>query len=115
MSSSIARHMPRDCGSTPRPRAVVWEEQPTSRTSLAYQLWHFFWLGNSSFVTRREIRRTSPFRMFVQGGNQVRRALTRPVARVLRGQNPQLRYSLAATLNGIGLMVGVFGLRVSHH
>lgn len=97
------------------PRAVVWEEQPPTRTSLAYQLWHFFWLGNSSFVTRHGIRETSPARMFLQGGNQVRRALTRPIARVLRGQSPQLRYSLAVTLNGIGLMAGIFGLRVSHH
>jgi glycosyltransferase involved in cell wall biosynthesis len=97
------------------PRAVVWEEQPPARTSLRYQLWHFFWLGNSSFVTRKETRQTSVLRMLLQGGNQVRRGLVRPILRLARGRSPQLRYSLATILNGVGQMAGVLGVRVAHH
>jgi succinoglycan biosynthesis protein ExoM len=97
------------------PRAVVWEEQPPARTSLRYQLWHFFWLGNSSFVTRKETRQASALRMLLQGGNQVRRGLVRPALRLARGRSPQLRYSLATILNGVGQVAGVLGVRVSHH
>jgi glycosyltransferase involved in cell wall biosynthesis len=97
------------------PRAVVFEEQPPSRTTLRYQLWHFFWMGNSSFVTRRGTRQASPARMVLQGGNHMRRALARSLARVARGRRPHVRYCLASLLFGTGMMLGALGLRVSHH
>lgn len=97
------------------PQAVVLETQPASRTSLKYQLWHFLWLGNSSFVTRLETRQASSLRMLLQGGNQIRRALVRPIGRMLGGSGPQARYGLASVLFGIGIIAGAIGIRVSHH
>jgi glycosyltransferase involved in cell wall biosynthesis len=97
------------------PAAIVFEEQPPSRTTFRYQLWHFFWMGNSSFVTRRGTREASPARMVLQGGNHMRRALVRSLARVLRGRGPHARYCLASLLFGTGMMLGALGLRVSHH
>lgn len=97
------------------PRAVVFENEPRSRTTLRYQLWLFFWLGNSSLATRRATREASSWRMLLQGGNHVRKALVRPVGRILRGRGPQARYCLASVLFGAGMMLGALGLRVSHH
>jgi hypothetical protein len=97
------------------PRAVVFENEPASRTTLKYQLWHFFWLGNSSFATRRGTGEASPPRMVLQGGNHVRKALARSLARLLRGRGPQARYCLASLLFGTGMMLGALGIRVSHH
>jgi hypothetical protein len=96
-------------------RADVFENEPVSRTSLGYQLWLFFWLGNCSYLTRLETGQATPFRMFLQGGNQIRRALLGPIARMSNRQTPQLRHCLASILFGVGLMIGPLGIRVSHH
>lgn len=95
--------------------AVVYENEPPSRATLAYQLWLFLWLGNGSYVTRRETAQATPLRMFLQGGNHVRKALQRPLSRVFRGQPPQLRYCLADVLYGLGELLGVLGVRIPHH
>jgi glycosyltransferase involved in cell wall biosynthesis len=96
-------------------RAAVFENEPASRTTLGYQLRHFFWLGNASYLTRLETADATPFRMFLQGGNQIRKALLRPIGRMWNRQTPQLRYCLALILYGVGLMVGPLGIRVPHH
>ena len=96
-------------------RAEVFENEPMSRATLAYQLRHFFWLGNSSYLTRLETGAATPFRMFLQGGNQIRKAVVRSIRRLWRGQTPQLRYCLALILHGAGLMLGPLGLRARHH
>ncbi len=94
-------------------RAVVYENEPASRATLAYQLRLFFWHGNSAYVTC--VRRGDhPLRMFRHGGRRVLSALGRPVARLARGEPPQLRYSLASVLWGVGAMSGLLGVRVSH-
>lgn len=95
-------------------RAEVIEIEPESRATLSYQLRHFFWLGNSSFLTRREIGGTKPLRMFLQGVNKVRKGFLHAIGRMWNRQNPQLRYSLALILYGVGLMIGPLGIRVSH-
>jgi GT2 family glycosyltransferase len=94
-------------------QAVVYENEPPSRANLAYQLRLFFWHGNSSYITsvRNGIR---PSRMFVNGVNSLRLALIRPVARVCRGQRPQLRYCIASALHAVGKMVGPLGIQVRH-
>lgn len=94
--------------------ATVFENEPPERLTLGYQLRLFFWLGNSSYLTRYETGLASRPRMVLQAGNQVAKGLARPIGRMLRGQSPQLRYSLALVLYGIGLASGPLGLRVSH-
>jgi len=96
-------------------RAAVFENEPLSRTTLRYQLRLFFWLGNNSCLWRVETGRATSLRVFLHGGNQVVKALLRPVGRMLRWQSPQLRYCLALILFGFGLMVGCLGIRVPHH
>lgn len=94
-------------------RAVVYENEPPSRATLGYQLRMFFWFGNSSFLTSVRAG-VSPARMFLHGGKLVAKALLRPLARLGRGQPPQLRYCLASVLRGGGVMSGALGVRVRH-
>ncbi|WP_426442346.1 glycosyltransferase family 2 protein [Bradyrhizobium genosp. P] len=94
-------------------RAAVYENEPAERATLAYQLRVHFWHGNSSYVTSVRTG-ISSFRMFLHAANSLRKAVARPVERLLRGQSLQWRYSLALVLHSLGKMVGVFGFRVSH-
>jgi glycosyltransferase involved in cell wall biosynthesis len=94
-------------------RAVVHENEPASRATLGYQLRLYFWHGNSAYITC--VRRGAhPLRMFRHGAGRVLSALGRPVARLARGEPPQLRYGLASVLWGLGAMSGLLGVRVAH-
>jgi succinoglycan biosynthesis protein ExoM len=94
-------------------RGFVYENEPPSRATLAYQLRLFFWHGNSSYVTS-VFQGVLPARVFLHGVNSMRQALWRPITRLARGQRPQLRYCLASVLHAFGKMSGPFGLRVEH-
>jgi len=94
-------------------RAVVYENEPPSRATLAYQLRLFLWHGNTSYVT--SVRSgTHPVRMFIHGVNSLRQSLVRPIVRVCQGENPQLRYCLASALHAVGKMIGPLGIRIQH-
>ena len=97
------------------PDAVIYENEPQSRLTLAYQLRLFLWMGNSSYLTRLATGEAGALRMLLQGANTSRKALLRPMGRLIQGRNPQVRYSLACFLNGIGTMLGVLGVRMAHH
>ena len=75
-------------------RGFVYENEPPSRATWGYQLYLFFWHGNSSYVSSVGSG-VSPFKMFLHGANSFVQALLRPIIRGLRGEKPQLRYSLA--------------------
>jgi succinoglycan biosynthesis protein ExoM len=93
--------------------AIVHENEPPSRATLGYQLRMFFWLGNSAAVT--SVRSgVHPLRMFAHGCRLLGLALVRPVGRLARGRRPQLRYGLASVLHAAGMMIGPFGVRVTH-
>lgn len=94
-------------------RAVVYENEPPARATLAYQLRLFFWYGNSSYVTWA-YHGVHPVRMFLHGANSLRRAIVRPIGRMCRGQRPQLRYCLASVLLALGNMIGPLGVRIEH-
>ncbi len=94
-------------------RAVVHENEPPSRATLRYQLRTFFWLGNSSYITNVRTG-VHPLRMFVHGAKVTSSALVRPLARVARRKPPQLRYCMASVLRGVGVMIGLLGVRVRH-
>lgn len=96
-------------------RGYVHGNEPAERATLTHQLRSHFWLGNTECITNLELGDVSRPRAFVRGARRSLRALRRPVTRMLRGQRPQLRYTLATTLHGIGLMLGSVGLRVRHH
>lgn len=94
-------------------RALVYENEPPSRATWAYQLYLFFWHGNSSYVSS-VCSGVSPLRMFIHSVNALRQALVRPIVRGCRGERPQLRYAFALVLHAAGKMVGAFGIRVKH-
>lgn len=94
-------------------RGSVYENEPRSRTTLAYQLRLFFWHGNSSYITCIA-NGVPPGRMFFHGVNSMRQALQRPIIRIFHGQRPQLRYCLASVLHALGKMSGAFGVRMDH-
>src|ERR1039458_2717997 len=94
-------------------RASIFENEPQSRATLAYQLRAHYWHGNSSYVA--SIRSgANPLRFFLHGINSLIQAFARPFVRMCRGQRPQLRYSLAAMLHAIGKMMGPIGVRTEH-
>jgi succinoglycan biosynthesis protein ExoM len=94
-------------------RALVFENEPPSRATLAYQLRAYFWYGTSSSVA--SIRSgANPIRCFLHGVNSSLKAFLRPIVRICRGQRPQLRYCLASTLQAIGKMMGAIGIRAQH-
>jgi succinoglycan biosynthesis protein ExoM len=91
----------------------VYENEPPERATFGYQLYVHFWHGNSAALACIEsgMKRS---RMFIHGGASLARALARPAARILRGQNPQLRYGLAQVLHATGKLLGSAGVRVEH-
>lgn len=93
--------------------AVVYENEPPSRATLRYQLRTFFWLGNSAYRTNVRTG-VHPVRMLVHGAKVTVSALLRPIARLARLEPPQLRYAVASALRGVGVMIGVLGVRVRH-
>lgn len=91
----------------------VYENQPASRLTFRYQIYRFFWEGNTSYVTC--VRQGVPsWQMFGQGGVNLARALARPVRRLVQGKEPQWRYCLAEVAYSIGKMGGILGLRIRH-
>jgi succinoglycan biosynthesis protein ExoM len=94
--------------------AIVYENQPLSRMTLKFQLYSFFWHGNSSYITNVRSGIT-PGRMFIHGVNLLQQACARSVIRAFRGQRPQLRYCLASVLQAVGMLLGFLGIRIHHH
>lgn len=91
----------------------VYENEPAERATLGYQLYRFYWEGNTSYVT--SVRSGVPrWRMFIHGLASLARAVLRPLGRMMRGHNPQLRYCAASILGALGKLVGVIGIRVAH-
>jgi glycosyltransferase involved in cell wall biosynthesis len=94
-------------------RGFVYENEPPSRATLAYQLRLYFWHGNSSYVTSVRTG-VPPAQMVLHGANSLRKALMRPIGRIFQGQSPQLRYCLASSLHALGKMTGPLGIQVNH-
>jgi len=91
----------------------VYENEPADRATFGYQLYVYFWHGNSAALSCIESG-MKPWRMFVHGGASLARAVARPAARLLRGGTPQLRFALAQVLHALGKMLGALGFRIDH-
>ena len=93
--------------------AFVYENEPPERATFGYQLYVYFWHGNSAALACIEsgMKRS---RMFIHGAASMARALVRPGGRMLRGKSPQLRFCLAQMLHATGKLLGTVGLRVDH-
>ena len=94
-------------------QGFVYENESAERATLGYQLYVYFWHGNSAALSCIESGMSRP-RMFVHGAASLMRAVGRPVGRLVRGQTPQLRFGLAQVLHAIGKLLGTFGVRIEH-
>lgn len=91
----------------------VYENEPAERTTFGYQLYVHLWHGNSAALSCIESG-MSRARMLVHGGASLGRAVLRPVARTIQGQEPQVRYALAQVLHASGKVLGSLGVRINH-
>ena len=94
-------------------QGYVYENEPADRATLAYQLYAYFWHGNSAALSSMQSG-VSRGRMAVHAGASLTRACWRPIRRLASGQTPQLRFTLAQILHATGKGLGTFGLRVEH-
>lgn len=94
--------------------ARVHEPLTPARERLGYHLHRQFWLGNNMVVINRHTHAERMSRMLLRGGKRVLVSGTAPVRRWRRGEPLQLRWSLAHALQGLGLVLGVLGVTVSH-
>jgi len=94
--------------------APVYQVETADRSSLRYQLRRALWMGNTEAVTNLRAGDAGRFRLFLRGGNHLRRALVRVPLRVARREPPQLRYALASVMKALGTMIGAVGVELSH-
>jgi succinoglycan biosynthesis protein ExoM len=94
--------------------ARVYEPQPPARLTFGYQLRRAYWLGNSEAVTNLTTRDVTRGRLLLRAGNRVRRTMQRCVVGLVTRGKPELRYTLAASLGGVGMALGAVGVRVEH-
>jgi glycosyltransferase involved in cell wall biosynthesis len=94
--------------------AIVYENEPAERLTYQYQLWRYYWHGNSSVVTqtRNGVRRS---RMFIHGCMSLVRAISYSPRRLICSQKPHFRYSLALIGEAVGKLFGSLGIKVNHH
>ena len=94
-------------------QGFVYENESAERATFGYQLYVYFWHGNSAALSCIESGMTRG-RMFLHGVASLGRALGRPIGRLLRGKGPQLRFGLAQVLHAVGKLLGTFGIRIEH-
>lgn len=92
---------------------LVYENESMERATFGYQLYVYFWHGNSAALAcvGDGMKRS---RVFVHGTASLARAGARPLSRLLRGQKPQLRFCLAQILHAFGKQLGAVGVRIGH-
>jgi glycosyltransferase involved in cell wall biosynthesis len=109
-------HELRDAGGRLRysAKAIVYEELSDNRQTLRYQAYRQLWLGNNMAEINRYTGEWPSRRLFLRGAKWAVRSWTDALARLSRREPPQLRWALALSLRGVGLMVGVAGVRFRH-
>ena len=94
--------------------AVNWELEPAERATFRYQMRRCLWHGNTEAVTNLRAGRDSRVRLIARAVKRGSSALSRPVQQLAGGNPPQVRYALAYSLQSVGMLLGVFGIRLSH-
>jgi succinoglycan biosynthesis protein ExoM len=96
-------------------KVAVHEMEPDERSTYRFQLGRALWMGNTEFVTNHRAGTAGRLRLLLRGGRRCVRGLGHPIRRLVEGNGPQLRFSTAIVTEGIGLMLGVIGVRLEHH
>ena len=84
------------------------------RTSYKYQLWRQIWLGNNEAAINKATGGVGPGRLLLRGAKRTALGLLHPVQRTLHRSTPQWRWAVALSGRGLGLVLGVLGVRLRH-
>jgi succinoglycan biosynthesis protein ExoM len=95
-------------------KAVVVEELTPRRQRYRYQLYRQLWLGNNVAEINRHTRQWSHVRLALRAVRWGLRAWRDAATRVVRGESPQLRWTVALNARALGLLLGVAGIRLRH-
>jgi succinoglycan biosynthesis protein ExoM len=95
-------------------KAVVVEELTPARQRFGYQLYRQLWLGNNVAEINRHTHQWSNTRLALRGGRWIVNAWVDALRRVGRRQRPQLRWTLALSVRGVGLVLGVARVQLPH-
>ncbi len=106
LAAGLKAHYSRD--------AINWELEPPERATYRYQLRRCLWHGNTEAVTNLRAGRDKRPRLVARAVKRGLVALTHPVRQLRQGEPPQLRYALAYSLQSVGMLAGVVGIRLSH-
>jgi len=107
LAAGLKAHYSRD--------AINWELEPPERATYRYQLRRCLWHGNTEAVTNLRARRDRRPRLVARAVKRGLLALAHPAKRLRSGESPQFRYALAYSLQSVGILLGVVGIRLSHH
>ena len=94
--------------------AINWELESAERATYSYQLRRNLWHGNTEAVTNLRAGRDTRARLLARSAKRAVKAITHPVQQLKDRKSPQLRYSFAYSLQSIGMILGVVGVKVSH-
>ncbi len=106
LAAGLKAHYSRD--------AVNWELEPPERATYRYQLRRCLWHGNTEAITNLRAGRDKRPRLVARAVKRGLLAVTHPAKRLRSGRSPQLRYALAYSLQSVGMLLGVAGIRLSH-
>ncbi len=95
--------------------AINWELEPPERATYRYQLRRCLWHGNTEAVTTLRARRDRRPRLVARAIKRIVLALAHPAQQLRSGKPPQFRYALAYSLQAVGMLLGIAGIRLSHH
>ena len=94
-------------------RGFVYENEPADRATFGYQLYVYYWHGNSAALSCIQSG-MSRGRMFIHGAASLARAVARPFSQLLKNRPPQYRFALAQIVHAVGKLLGTVGVRVDH-
>jgi len=95
-------------------QAIAYGEQPPERATYRYHLRTSYWLGNTEYLTNIESGDASPRRLALRASRRLVGAVSRPLLRLVRRQEPQWRFTGALAAQSMGMLVGVAGVKVEH-
>jgi len=84
------------------------------RATFRYQLWRQAWLGNNEAVINHSTHAVAPSRLLLRGARRAARGVAHPIVQLAHRSAPQFRWALAFAGRGVGLVLGVCGVRLRH-
>ena len=96
------------------PTAFVTSIDDATRTTYGHQIRYYTWLGNTEATTNRRLGHAGAGRLVGRGARRLLNALARPLERLAARQSPQWRYALAMCASAAGMILGAFGIELSH-